>query len=110
MTTELRDPGAMAFVITHAGHTVEGILLHWAGHWYGYRNECPHTGVNLNWLPDQFFDLQQQYLQCSMHGALFEPVNGHCLRGPCAGERLTTLPIRVEGPWVYLDVASLSVE
>ena len=108
-TTDLGDPGARSFVLTHAGDTIEGIVLHWAGRWYGYRNKCPHTGVNLNWLPDQFFDLLQHYLQCSMHGALFEPVTGYCVGGPCVGESLITLPLRVDEQRVYLDVVRLSI-
>ncbi len=110
MTTDLSDPGTKSFEITHLGQTIEGILLHRDGKWYGYRNACPHTGVNLNWLPDQFFDLRQRYLQCSMHGAQFEPVTGYCVRGPCVGESLIALPIRVERQKVYLDMAQLCAE
>ena len=110
LTTELGDPGAKSFVIPYREQSVEGILLHWQSQWLGYRNECPHTGINLNWLPDQFFDLRQQYLQCGMHGALFEPVNGYCVWGPCRGMSLIALPIRVEGQHVYLETASLDVK
>lgn len=61
---------------------------------YAYRNRCPHTGVNLEWLPNQFFDSSGHYLQCAVHGAIFEVESGHCLRGPCAGDALT--PVKVE--------------
>ncbi len=110
MTTDLSDPGTKSFEIACPGQTIEGLLLHWGGKWYGYRNACPHTGVNLNWLPDQFFDLRQRYLQCSMHGALFEPGTGYCVSGPCAGASLIALPIRVEGQTVYLDVVQRCAE
>ncbi len=41
-----------------------------------YLNQCPHTGVNLNWQPNQCFDVSEQYLVCNLHGALFQPEDG----------------------------------
>ena len=35
-------------------------------------------------------------LICSTHGALYEPDTGLCTAGPCAGDRLTPLPLHVE--------------
>jgi nitrite reductase/ring-hydroxylating ferredoxin subunit len=110
MISDLNDPGAKGFAVMHRGQLIEGIVVHWQGHWYGYRNVCPHTGVNLDWLPDQFFDLQQRYLHCSLHGALFKPDNGYCVHGPCASESLAALPLRIAAQRVYLDVARLSRE
>lgn len=68
-----------------------------------YRNSCPHLGVELNWLPDQFLDVDQRLLQCAMHGALFRPADGHCLYGPCRGAALTAVPWRLVDGW--LEVA-----
>ncbi|WP_369600907.1 Rieske 2Fe-2S domain-containing protein [Hahella sp. SMD15-11] len=34
-------------------------------------NQCPHQGVELNWQPHRFWDPEHQYVQCTMHGALF---------------------------------------
>jgi nitrite reductase/ring-hydroxylating ferredoxin subunit len=69
---------------------------------YAYRNRCPHTGVNLNWLPDQFLDLNGEYIQCAMHGALFRIDDGYCVYGPCAGASLEKLPLQCEQGKVYL--------
>ena len=63
---------------------------------YGYINSCPHTGAPLNWLPDQFFDSEGQYIQCSLHGALFEKHTGLCIYGPCRGASLSPVAIRIE--------------
>lgn len=60
-----------------------------------YLNRCPHTGAPLEWLPDQFLDLDNSFIQCAMHGALFRPEDGYCLRGPCAGQSLQTLALDV---------------
>jgi len=69
----------------------------------GYLNSCPHTGVNLNWQPDQCFDYTEQYLSCSVHGALFQPDNGKCVYGPCNGQSLTPVELIIEANAVYID-------
>lgn len=70
-----------------------------------YVNACPHTGVALNWVPDQFFDLEGEYLQCTMHGALFRPEDGYCIHGPCLGRNLEPRECVVRGQDVCLVVA-----
>jgi nitrite reductase/ring-hydroxylating ferredoxin subunit len=68
-----------------------------------YLNTCPHTGAPLNWQPNQFFDLDQQHLFCSLHGALFRPEDGYCIAGPCKGKSLTPLPVTIEDGQVRLE-------
>lgn len=60
-----------------------------------YLNQCPHMGVELNWKPGSFMDSDNLFLQCSTHGALFKPRDGECVAGPCQGDALTPLDIRV---------------
>lgn len=67
-----------------------------------YLNQCPHTGVNLNWQPDQCFDVSEQYLACSLHGALFQPVDGLCVYGPCLGQSLKKVAIEIEDGVLYI--------
>ena len=61
-----------------------------------FENHCPHAGGPLNMLPDRFFARSGQHLMCTRHGALFDPADGKCVRGPCADMQLNTLPIREE--------------
>ncbi|MFO7604032.1 MAG: Rieske 2Fe-2S domain-containing protein, partial [Gammaproteobacteria bacterium] len=56
-----------------------------------YRNQCPHTGVALNWQEDVFLDSRDELIQCAMHGALFVPETGRCIWGPCQGQVLQKL-------------------
>ncbi len=74
------------------------------GEFFAFENRCPHTGVNLNWQPDQFLDIDHQFIQCAMHGALFRIDDGVCLRGPCVGQLLRALPLRVRDGRLWLDV------
>jgi len=69
-----------------------------------YLNECPHTGVNLNWQANQCFDISEQYLSCSVHGALFRPNDGKCIYGPCIGQSLKSLEFEVDEQNLYLKV------
>jgi nitrite reductase/ring-hydroxylating ferredoxin subunit len=53
-----------------------------------YRNTCPHQGVELEWLENQFLDKSGTLIQCSTHGAQFLVSTGKCVAGPCLGESL----------------------
>jgi nitrite reductase/ring-hydroxylating ferredoxin subunit len=53
-----------------------------------YENRCPHRGIPLEWLPDQFLDSSGSLIQCATHGALFLIDSGECVAGPCAGQAL----------------------
>lgn len=56
-----------------------------------YRNRCPHLGVELNWMPDSFLDMDKALIQCFTHGALFLIEDGECVSGPCLGQRLEAI-------------------
>ncbi len=79
----------------------DAFLIYFKEHCYAYENRCPHTGVNLNWKKEQFFSFDGLFLQCSMHGALFEPQTGLCVRGPCQGQCLQSIDLVVEDGVVY---------
>jgi nitrite reductase/ring-hydroxylating ferredoxin subunit len=72
------------------------------GQVFVYRNRCPHKGISLEWLPDQFLDPSACLIQCATHGALFLIDSGECVAGPCAGQSLEALACTEnrEGIWV----------
>ncbi len=81
----------------------ELVLLRWQGRLLGYRNACPHTGVNLEWFPHRFLDPEGRHLQCATHGALFRPEDGYCIWGPCAGQSLESVDLVVKDDRVFLQ-------
>jgi nitrite reductase/ring-hydroxylating ferredoxin subunit len=89
-------PGAAFFVVRKAGQV------------FAYRNRCPHTGAPLEWQPDQFLDMDNSFIQCALHGALFRAQDGFCLRGPCAGQSLQPLRVEVVDGRVRVDITPLS--
>ena len=93
---ELPEQSCRAFAVETATHSIEGFVVRIEGERiYAYENRCPHTGVPLNWQPDQFFDPENRFIQCSMHGALFEIGSGRCVYGPCVDQNLSALKLSV---------------
>lgn len=71
-------------------------LVRKAGQIHGYLNQCPHTGGPLDWIPNQFLDLDRRWIQCATHDALFRIHDGVCVSGPCSGQSLTAVDLRLQ--------------
>ena len=72
------------------------------GQVYVYVNSCPHIGIPLEFLPDDFLDAEKRYILCANHGALFEIENGECVSGPCTGQSLEAVPFTIEEDQIRL--------
>jgi len=59
-----------------------------------YLNECRHIPVPLDGGSGYVLDHTKRFLMCGTHGALYQRRDGHCVTGPCRGERL--LPLGIE--------------
>ncbi|HAB09609.1 MAG: Rieske (2Fe-2S) protein [Alloalcanivorax venustensis] len=81
------------------------IVVKFDGQFHAYLNWCPHLGIELNFMPDQFMDDDGRFLVCANHGALFEPENGACLSGPCSGDSLTAVPLDVRDGEIWVGNA-----
>ncbi len=66
-----------------------------------YANSCPHVGARLNWQPGIFFDDEKQYIQCGIHGAIFEKDTGLCVFGPCINESLQSVDVKIVDEELY---------
>jgi len=104
---ELDDPGTRGFEIDVGGTQPLRVFVVRRGEVLAcYRNRCPHTGAPLEWLPDQFFDLDNSFIQCAIHGALFRPEDGYCLRGPCVGQSLEPMDVVLDDGQLILRLPS----
>jgi len=92
---EIRESGSKGITVNTADGLQEIFLVRYAGRIYGYLNSCPHTGGPLDWMPDQFLDLDRKLIQCATHDALFRIVDGVCIAGPCTGEYLIPVAVTV---------------
>ena len=61
-----------------------------------YENNCPHQNVPLNEAYKIDIDPFDQTMKCSVHDAFFKIEDGECIDGPCWGEHLKPVEIRVE--------------
>ncbi|MBK8970753.1 MAG: Rieske 2Fe-2S domain-containing protein [Hahellaceae bacterium] len=77
-------------------------LVQFDGQLRAYLNRCPHLGIELNWMPDQFLESGGDLIICSTHGALFKIDDGLCISGPCQGQALTQLTIKHDAGGVFV--------
>ena len=102
----LSDPGSFGFSLESGGQRVDGFVVYRDGEVFAYRNSCPHTGSPLDWVDHQFLDLDGSLIQCAVHDARFLIDTGECVFGPCPGESLEPLDVRIEDGQVYLLTAA----
>jgi nitrite reductase/ring-hydroxylating ferredoxin subunit len=70
---------------------------------FGYRNACPHYDfARMAWRRHEFLNADRTRIVCSAHGALFGIEDGLCEQGPCLGDRLTVVPLRLVGAAIWL--------
>lgn len=100
----IEDGAARGFTLDDAaGRPVDLLVARDGAAVHGYLNACPHVGTPLDWVPDRFMAPDGEHLACATHGALFRVSDGYCVAGPCAGDRLTPVPVRVIDGGVVLD-------
>lgn len=102
-TNELEEYQTRGFTVEIGDDSLDFLLLKQDGEIRAYLNFCPHLGIPLNWQPDEFMSMEGTHIQCSTHGALFQLEDGYCFSGPCRGESLTPLNIKIsDNSEVYL--------
>lgn len=92
---EIKPGASRGFSVTGAAGVMDIFVVRVADVIYAYRNSCPHTGGPLDWVPDQFLNLDGDRIQCATHDALFRIDDGMCIQGPCVGQALTAVPVSV---------------
>lgn len=99
---ELPDPGSYGFEIDTGFERLQGFVVRKEGEFHAYRNACPHTGAPLDWVEHQFLDADSAWIQCAVHDARFAIQSGVCVAGPCPGEKLKKIAVKLENESVYL--------
>jgi nitrite reductase/ring-hydroxylating ferredoxin subunit len=75
------------------GKPVEGFLARFQGKLVAYENKCRHLPVSLDFFSGKFFTPDGAHFICQNHNAIYEPLTGLCVRGPCEGQSLKVLEI-----------------
>ena len=90
-------PGAVKkFWLICQKYRLDAFLINDKGSFYAYVNRCRHMATPLDFVRDEFISEDGRYLRCYTHGALYEFATGLCVDGPCKGESLYSLPVRVD--------------
>jgi nitrite reductase/ring-hydroxylating ferredoxin subunit len=105
---ELEHGTSKKFTMRRGGRDLEALLLNYQGNHFAYVNRCPHTGITLDWVNNQFFSSDNRYIMCATHGAVFEPPSGECIWGPCVGLSLQSMPIEIDGGQIYARLPGAS--
>jgi len=93
---EVPDPGAKGFRFREGDYLFLGFVVRRGGVVRGYVDRCPHAGTPLALIGDRFLTREGDLILCSTHGALFRPLDGVCVAGPCAGLALAPWPVAIE--------------
>ena len=93
---DIEDGEGKGFTIETAEGPCDIFVVRDGNNAYGYVNSCPHTGTPLDWTPDRFMSEDGSYIMCATHGALFQIEGGDCIAGPCAGDRLSGIPLTID--------------
>jgi nitrite reductase/ring-hydroxylating ferredoxin subunit len=89
--------GVPAACETEVGGAPESLILLRRGDAVrGWLNVCPHAGRRLDWAPGKFLLSKTGQLVCAVHGASFELDAGECVAGPCRGQSLRAVAVRVD--------------
>lgn len=98
---ELLDGGtACPFDVCYNGQTCRAFAVRWRGQVHAYVNRCSHVAMEMDWRPNQFFDVSGQHLACATHGALYRPDTGRCVGGPGRGP-LVKIEVLERDGWVF---------
>lgn len=103
---DLPEGSSRGFSVETCCGTEDIFLVHKNGRLFAYRNSCPHTGGPLDWVPDQFLDLDGELIQCATHDALFRIEDGACIAGPCAGKALSPVSVDISNNEIFLVAKS----
>jgi len=105
---ELEHGTSKKFTMRRGGRELEALLVNYQGNHFAYVNRCPHTGITLDWVNNQFFSSDNRYIMCATHGAVFEPPSGECIWGPCVGLSLQSMPIEIDDGQIYARLPGAS--
>jgi len=93
-STELAERGhARVFDILLWRRPARAFALRFDGRVVAYLNRCVHVPTEMDWQPGEFLDSEHEFIICSTHGAVYEPLTGRCAGGPCGRGRLTVIDV-----------------
>jgi len=100
--SDIDDGDSGVAFANYDGRTQGFIVVRQGDQAYVYINSCPHIGAPLDFTPGRFLTPKKDFILCSTHGALFRIEDGHCVSGPCAEQKLTSVPVEIRNREIFL--------
>ena len=97
----IADGKARTFVFEQQDGLFVGFVVRQGAEVRGYVDRCPHAGLPLSQELDDYMTPKGDYIMCGWHGALFEPLSGACVGGPCVRRSLTPWPVMVKNGSIW---------
>ncbi|HVN84067.1 MAG TPA: Rieske 2Fe-2S domain-containing protein [Candidatus Binatia bacterium] len=94
---ELAPGQSKKFYLSRDGYEVECFVVNYQGVLHAWVNRCRHVPMTMDWIENQFFTEDGQFIQCATHGACYVPDTGECVSGPPIGKQLIRVPIEIAG-------------
>ncbi len=96
-TKDIPEGSSRKIKLKNGEETQEGFVIRQNNRFFAYWNRCPHISLPLDWGSEDFLTSDGKYSICRNHGALFQIETGECVDGPCVGESLEKIPLKVVG-------------
>ena len=101
-STELVEKGlAHVFDVLHLREPARAFVLRFDGRLVAYLNRCLHVPTEMDWQYGEFLDSGKEFIMCSIHGAVYDPLSGRCVTGMCGRMGLTKIEVQEREGQVY---------
>ena len=106
-TDAIASGQSLKFLLPIRGADEECFVINFEGKFHAYVNRCRHVPMAMDWVDNQFFAEDCNYLMCQTHNAYYEPASGECIAGPptACGKYLYRVPLQIEEKTIYASVA-----
>jgi nitrite reductase/ring-hydroxylating ferredoxin subunit len=92
--SELPEGKARGFDPQHTGQDTV-LIVRQGERLFAWADRCPHHGTPMAWRKDAYLNAAGDRIVCGAHGAQFAIDTGLCTLGPCLGDALTPVPLRI---------------
>lgn len=92
---------ALNFDVLQYREPARAFAMRYEGQVVAYLNRCAHVPTEMDWQEGEFLDRDKRYIMCSIHGAIYDPLTGHCAGGMCGRIGLHKIELQEREGKVY---------
>lgn len=102
-SSDLNEGQVIEFQFIRGSRKGDGFIAPFVGEIVAFENVCQHIPVKLDVLGSKIYDRDGKHFICQNYGALYEPISGMCVSGPCKGKKLKKLKIEISDGMIWLE-------